>query len=258
MTNRLSTTIFSILLIVFGFNYASACTIVMVSDQNNAIAGSNEDSYIVLTKIWFEPGNKGEYSRVCLGYDFNENSLQGGMNEMGLFIDGNALGPKGWKSDPKKMNFDEKLFDAILATCTTLEDVKRFFNKYNIRALNNARFPVMDKSGASMVVEWHNGEVTFLESEKNYQVATNFIGSDYINKEKPCWRYSNAIQVLEKNNKANIENVKNALMSARQDNEHAKTVYSFICDLKKGEIYVYNWHDFENPIEFVLNEEIAN
>lgn len=257
MIHRLNPIILYILLVIFGFNDSNACTIVMLSDQYNAIAGSNEDSYIVLTKIWFEPGKNGEYSRVCLGYDFGENSLQGGMNEMGLFIDGNALGPKDWKPDPGKMEFDGKLLDTILAECATVQDVKRFFNKYNVRALNSARFPVMDKSGASMVVEWYNEEVTFLESEKNYQVATNFIGSDYINRKKPCWRYNNAVKVLEKNNEANIENVKNALFSARQDNEHAITVYSFICDLKKGEIYVYNWHDFENSIKYVLNEEIA-
>lgn len=127
----------------------------------------------------------------------------------------------------------------------------------NVKALNNARFPVMDKSGTSMVVEWYNGKVIFLESEKNYQIATNFTGSEYLDKEKPCPRYNNAIEVLKKNNKASVENVKNALLSARQNNEHAKTVYSFICDLKNGETYVYNWHDFENPIKYVLNEEIA-
>lgn len=246
--------IIGLLMAFWAYGSASPCTIVMLSDQNNAIAGSNEDSYIVFTKIWFEPGSNGEYSKICLGYDFNDNSIQGGMNEMGLFIDGNALGPKGWKADPDKIDFKGKLFNTILANCASVEDVKQFFNKYNVKALNNARFPVMDKSGASMVVEWYNGKVVFLESEKSYQVATNFVGSEYLNKEKPCWRYNNSIAVLEKNNIANIENVKNALGSAKQNNKHAKTVYSFVCDLKKGEVSIYNWQNFDTPVKFTMKE----
>jgi hypothetical protein len=48
-----------------------------------------------------------------------------------------------------------------------------------------------------MIVEWFNGEVVFLETEKPYQVATNFVGSKYIGKEKPCRRYNKAVEILE-------------------------------------------------------------
>lgn len=236
--------------------HSFACTSVMVSDKNNSIAGSNEDSFIILTKLWFVPGEEGQYSRVCLGYELNGSSLQGGMNEMGLFIDGNALGPKNWKADPNKLNFQGSLLESILAKCATVEDVIAFFKKYNVKALNDARFPVMDKTGASMVVEWFNDQVTFLRSDKNYQVATNFVGSKYSDLNAPCWRYKNAMNVLQTNSNASVENVRKALVSSHQNDNHIKTVYSYICDLKKGDIYIYNWHNFNDVVKFNLTEQI--
>lgn len=65
------------------------------------------------------------------------------------------------------------LLDRILATCEDIEEVQEFFNTYNTPELDQARIPVMDKSGASMIVEWYNGDVTFLETKKTHQISTN-------------------------------------------------------------------------------------
>jgi tetratricopeptide (TPR) repeat protein len=34
------------------------------------------------------------------------------------------------------------------------------------------------------------------------------------------------------------------------------TIYSYICDLKKGDIYVYNFHNFEDVVKISLEEEL--
>ena len=57
------------------------------------------------------------------------------------------------------------LLDQLLAKCATLEEVKDFFRTYNVPGLDQARIPVMDRSGASMVVEWYGGKVVFLEGK---------------------------------------------------------------------------------------------
>jgi len=228
----------------------------MASGPGIALAGSNEDSFFPLTLLWFTPASEGSFARVTLGYKLMRNSVQGGMNEKGLFVDGNALGAQGWKADETKSGLMVPLLDYILANCADVEEVKEFFRQYNIPALDRARIPVMDKSGASMIVEWYQGQVVFLESDQSYQVATNFVGSAYTDREKPCWRYNKAVETLDKEATYSLGTVRNALAASHQEGENSRTVYSFICDMRKGEIYVYNYHDFSRSVIFKLEEEV--
>ncbi|HUS86321.1 MAG TPA: tetratricopeptide repeat protein [Bacteroidales bacterium] len=232
------------------------CTIIMVSGSNTALAGSNEDSVFPLTMVWYVPASGNYYARVCFGYKMIFNSIQGGMNEKGLFVDGNSLGKQGWKQNETKKTLIGPLLDMILATCANIEEVKEFFNTYNTPVLDQARIPVMDKSGASMIVEWYNGDVVFLETDETYQVATNFVGSKYIGTEKPCWRYNRAVEHLGTKDSYSVEVVRDALDATHVEVDNSITVYSFICDLKNGDIYVCNYHDYNNPLKFNLKEEI--
>ncbi len=234
-----------------------ACTIIMVSDSSVALAGSNEDSSFPLTKLWVIPATEGSYGRICLGYKMLMNSVQGGMNEKGLFLDGNSLSNQGWELDKNKKTLLAPLLDKLLATCANIEEVKEFFNTYNTPGLDRARIPVMDSSGASMIVEWHNGKVVFLETDKPYQVSTNFIGSKYIGREKPCWRYNKAIEMLQDKETFSINTVRDALDATHVESKFSSTVYSFICDLRKGEVTIYNYYDFSKPIKFNLKEELG-
>lgn len=247
----------TIILIVILKTESYSCTIIMVSDSKVTFAGSNEDSTFPLTILWFVPATEKNYGRICLGYKMMMNSIQGGMNEKGLFLDGNSLSKQGWKSDENKKALFGSLLDRLLATCANIEEVKEFFNTYNIPALDQARIPVMDRSGASIIVEWHNGKVVFLETDKSYQVATNFVGSKYIGSEKPCRRYNKAIEMLQDKETFSLNTVRDALDVTHQESKYSSTVYSFICDLQEGEIYVYNYYDFSKPIKFNLKEELC-
>lgn len=82
----------TLVLVIISKTGSYSCTIIMVSDSKVTLAGSNEDSVFPLTLLWFVPASENNYARVCLGYKMIFNSVQGGMNEMGLFLDGNSLG----------------------------------------------------------------------------------------------------------------------------------------------------------------------
>jgi hypothetical protein len=235
---------------------AYSCTILMVRGNGVSIAGSNEDFLNPLTMMWFIPSSDKYYARVCFGFNMIMTSTQGGMNEHGLFVDGNSLGKQGWEPDENKKNFMGSVLDQLLATCRTVDEVKDFFSNYNCPVLDAARIPVMDRSGASMIVEWYNGEVVFLESGKDYQISTNFIGSKYRDIEKPCWRYNKADSLLKKQSSFSVSMVRDVLDETHVEGPGSVTLYSFICDLKKGDIYVYNFHDFSNPLKFSFSEEI--
>ncbi len=231
------------------------CTIVMVARDGKALAGSNEDFSYPVSMIWFVPGSRDTYGRVYLGFKMLSDSVQGGMNEKGLFLDANSVARRSWKPDKSKKPYYGQLFEEILTTCATVEDVKKLFNTYDITALAAARIPVMDKSGASMIVEWYDGKVIFIETEEQYQVATNFIESQYPGK-KPCRRYNTAMKILRDNSASSVEFIRDILASTYQQRPHSVTNYSFICDLKHGDIYLYNYHDYSVVKKFNLADEL--
>jgi hypothetical protein len=232
------------------------CTVILVSDSTVALAGSNEDFTFPLTIVWYVPAKENSYARVCLGYNMIFNSVQGGMNEKGLFVDGNSVGKHGWEADENKDTPFGSVLDRLLATCANVEEVKEYFNTYNVPALDAARIPVMDKSGAKMIVEWHDGEVVFLETDKAYQVATNFVGSKYIGREKPCWRYNKAVEIMDVADTLSVDCIRDALDATQLNSSRSTTLYSLICDLQSGDIYVYNYHDFSKCLRFNLEEEL--
>ena len=87
-----------ILLILMPFTPSEACTMIMVAKKGVLLAGNNEDWKNPKTYVWFVPASEKAYGRVCFGFDRGFGYAQGGMNDQGLFIDGNALSPTGWKA----------------------------------------------------------------------------------------------------------------------------------------------------------------
>jgi hypothetical protein len=86
--------------------------------------------------VTFIPAKDPFYGRIVFGYD--DAPVQGGMNDQGLFIDGNALAPTGWKPDPEKPVFRGNVMMTILATCATCGEVEDFFSRSNFPALERA------------------------------------------------------------------------------------------------------------------------
>ena len=229
------------------------CTIVMASRDGLILAGNNEDRNHPQTIVTFIPASSGYYGRVVFGYD--DAPVQGGMNDQGLFIDGNALAPTGWTPEPGKPLFGGSVMMTILATCATCKDVEALFGKSNVSALGRARFPVADRTGASMVIEYGQGRVQFVKSDAWYQIATNFVMSNVKDGNYPCWRYRAADKIMSGAKELSVDLIREALEKTRQEG-NARTVYSNVYDLKKGLIYVYNLGDFEDALVMDLAEEL--
>ena len=229
------------------------CTIVMAARNGLVLAGNNEDRNHLKTIVTFIPPKDKYYGRIVFGYD--DAPMQGGMNDQGLFVDGNSLAPTGWKADPNKPMIAGNIIIVMLATCATCEDVKAFFEKSNFPVLEKARFPVADSSGASMVVEYGQGRVQFVRSDTWYQIATNFVMSNVKDGKYPCERYGTADTMLSESKELSPELVRKVLDAAHQEGT-SLTVYSNIYDLKKGIIHIYNLRDFEEAVVMNLSEEL--
>lgn len=229
------------------------CTIVMAARNGLVLAGNNEDRNHPQTIVTFMPASGSYYGRVIFGYD--DAPIQGGMNDQGLFIDGNRLAPTGWQPDPAKQEFRGNTMMVILGTCATCEDVKDFFEKHNVRGLARARFPVADRTGASMVVEYGQGRVQFAKSETWYQIATNFVISNIKDGNYSCWRYNAADKIMSGAKELTVDLIREVLDKTHQEGR-SLTVYSNIYDLKKGIIYLYNLRNFEDVVAMNLAEEL--
>jgi hypothetical protein len=236
-----------------GFSDSFGCTIVMAARNGLVLVGNNEDRNHPKTIVTFLPATSGYYGRIVFGFD--DGPVQGGMNDQGLFIDGNALAPTGWKPDPSKPTFRGNVMMIILGTCATCDEVKAFFEKSNFYALERARFPVADRSGASMVVEYGQGRVQFVRSSTWYQIATNFVMSNVSDGNYPCWRYRAADKILSEAKELNRDLVRDVLEKTHLEGE-SLTVYSNIYDLKNGLIYLYNLRNFQEAMIFNLAEEL--
>jgi tetratricopeptide (TPR) repeat protein len=248
---------FTLILILLFFSAypAEGCTIIMVAQGKIVLAGNNEDWSNPKTKIWFIPASKGECGRVCVGFD--DMFPQGGMNDQGLFMDANALNPTGWKPEEGKSTFEGDLIDRILAECATVEEAIAFCSKYNIPDLAHARFPVADQTGASMVIEYGQGKVQYVRKTGVYQIATNFVISNVKGEDYPCTRYRIADKMLINAKDISPDLVRAVLSATHQEGQYP-TVYSNMCDLKNGVLYLYNFHNFEEVRQFHLDAELKN
>jgi len=232
---------------------SQGCTVVMAARDSLVLVGNNEDRNHPQTIVIFKPATEKYHGSIIFGYD--DTPIQGGMNDQGLFIDANALAPTGWKSDPNKPPFGGSVMLFVLTTCATCENVKAFFEKYNVPALEKAQFPVADRSGASMVVEYGQGRVQFLRSNAWYQIATNFVMSNIKDEGYPCARYRTADTMLSEAPELSPDLIRKILDKTHQEG-NALTVYSNIYDLKKGTIRIYNLRNFEEVVIMDLAEEL--
>jgi hypothetical protein len=231
----------------------SGCTIVMAARNGLVLAGNNEDRNHPKTVVTFVPASGKYYGRVVFGYD--DAPVQGGMNDQGLFIDGNALAPTGWTPEPDKPTLGGFVMTTILSTCATCKDVQALFERSSSPALERARFPVADRTGASMVVEFGQGRVQFVKSDAWYQIATNFVMSNVKDGNYPCWRYRAADKIMSGAKELSLDLIRDVLEKTHQEG-NSLTVYSNIYDLKQGTIYVYNLRNFEEVVVLNLAEEL--
>ncbi len=244
----------SVVLFFSGFQYAFPCTMVMVAKGDMMLAGNNEDYKNPNTKMWVYPASKGEYGRVCFGFD--DGFTQGGMNDRGLFIDGNALSRTDWKADPAKPDYKgANLMDHILAHCATVDEAIAFFKKYNFDSLRWAKFPIADAQGGSVVVEWGRGKLQCIKRTGRYQVSTNFVQSDFKPGNYPCARYKMAEKILGATDTVSIALVRSVLSATHSEYKYP-TLYSNIYDLKNKKVYLYNFHNFEEVVTIDLEEAL--
>jgi penicillin V acylase-like amidase (Ntn superfamily) len=168
MVKRFLNSIIGLMLLTVNSS-TDACTIIMLSKNDVVLVGNNEDARDPYTCYWIIPPSNDEYGRICFGFTDPFENPQGGLNDQGLFIDANAIASTGWQPVEGKPDFKGSVMEHILAYCANVEEAIAFFKENNVRYLNNGRFPIADRTGASVVVEYHRAKSSFSEKMETFR-----------------------------------------------------------------------------------------
>lgn len=235
-----------ILLLLFTCLLFSSTTFVGVKGKN-VYAASNENSVDANAYIKFSPADGDDYGVIY--FCNNDEKAIGGVNTKGLFANLTPCPRMQIKPDPKKETLWGNLLENILQSCANVDDVITLANKYNLYDLHEAQIMVGDKSGAAVILE---GEA-IVHREENYLLMSNFYHTNPDLEDLPLERYEIAEKMLN-NTKIGIDNFVQILAATKRELT-SPTIFSYIVDLRKGQLHLYNFHNFEN--ETILNIDDA-
>jgi len=228
---------------------AFPCTVFCVSDGKNVFAGNNEDYFDPATRMWFVPAEKGKHGRVYFG--FANGFPQGGMNDAGLFFDGLALEREDVSSELP--SFDGNLSDRAMAECASVEEVVTLFGKYDRDFLAQAQLLFADRTGDAAVIEGN----AVIRKKGRYLASTNFrVSKTSSSAPHTCDRYRISSRMLGAEGEVSVELCRRVLAATHQE-APAATLYSNVCDLTRGKVHLYHFHDYDNPVVVDLAEELA-
>jgi len=105
-----------------------------------------------------------------------------------------------------------------------------------------------DKEGNSILINPKG----ITEKKGDFQVNSN---CNMINGKLSCRRPEIANEMLSGSKENNVEFLKKILDKTHQEGE-LNTLYSTVCDLKKGIIYVYLFHDYHMVYTINLKSEL--
>lgn len=233
------------------------CTGFTASNENLVLVGNNEDlSVLADPQLRIYPPSEGSYGRVVFyckwPFPFYNGrySAFGGMNDQGLFFDiysTPTLEPTNPSNNP---TYNGDIFAYCIRTCANVDEVVDVFNSYYIPYMDEIQGFFVDKTGNAVIIEGDD----FVHKSGSYQVVTNFLQTRPDLGGYPCWRYETATSMLEDMTDFSIDDFRNICEAVHMDRIYLPgfildTIYSNICDLNQGIMYIYFFHDFDKFIE---------
>lgn len=232
--------IFSLTLVFFAFISVpiQACTIFVLTDAKRALFCNNEDYSNPVTRIWFVPPGDGFYGCVYIGFD--NGWVQGGLNTEGLAFDWVAGYMEEWESSVGMKSVRGNPSERMLETCTTIKDAITFYRKHWEPDFARAKILVADRTGASAVIGAKDGK---LQVEQAHQSRGFGYGVRTLKK------------MLKKQPEPTVAKGFEILRACVQEGHNA-TKYSYIFDLKPGEIFLFRFSKWTKDVKLKLSVEL--
>jgi len=178
-----------------------------------------------------------------------------GMNECGVAIAQNAVPRRNFPKDPNKPTLlNSQIVRLVLDHAKDVDEALTLIQQYNIDFADvSVHFHVADVSGKSAIVEYVDGGISIIRSEKNWQVSTNYLFSEAL--QPDCWRYKKASESLTRE-QGDITNEQ--AMGILQGTSQQHTTWSVVYNLSTGGINLVMGKDYDQVHNFKLSMESQN
>ena len=251
-----------VLLLLLVSGSAIACTGFTCSHNGTTLVGNNEDlSLLAEPRLTIIPPSVGDYGRVVFyckwpyPFDTGSYTIFGGMNDQGLFFDIYSTPYHTITNPSNKPTYTQDIFDYCIRRCKTVDEVVAVFNCYYVPYMDEIQGFFVDKAGNSVIVEGNE----LIYKKGDFQVVTNFLQSQPELGGYRCWRYDTATDMLEHMTEFSVAYFKQVSDSVHFEEMPLSTfmldtIYSDICDLTNGTMYLYFFHDYAHVMEIKLPE----
>ncbi len=248
-----------LLLTLQGLRPAHPCSGFTAHDGQTVLAGQNEDYYGeswqtgMETRIWFVPSEGGKYG--CVAWGFANLYPQGGMNDQGLFWDGFATAEHTVDGTGVETFTIDTLVETMQVSATVSEAIL-YLRTFDLEPiLGPAQLFFADRFGDSVVFDGSHVD----EASGDFQVVTNWLFHYPELGAYPCWRYDVMTDMMENGLELTVDYFASIANAAHQGYlfDQIYTRYSTIGELNRGVFHLYYNLDYENPITFVLEDELA-
>lgn len=254
------------------------CTCFVVkNEQDEILYGRNFDySYSPTLQVFTEPENG--YASVStvnlsfIGYS-EENLPEGsvfnkfltlaapylpcdGMNEKGVAIASLSVPKAEAPYDSHKITLNiSTAMRLVLDKAATVDEAVELLQKYNIYFSYDiaGHYLISDASGKSVLVEYYDNELQIVETDSNYQIASNFIAYDGVNIGSggtEFQRYDTVEkEILDNNGVLNDEEAVSLLAEVGVwDGDIDKLQWSVVYNLTTGEVHFFSHRNTDNVI----------
>jgi tetratricopeptide (TPR) repeat protein len=212
-----------------------------------------------ITIIWFEPAKDWKFGYMCFGFQggwpkFEGYQWEGAVNEKGLFYDFATTEEEKVPRDPDKPD-SWGLSAKIIEECSTVDEAIQVFSEYNFKdGVWKGHYLIGDRFGNSAIIE----PLGVIRSEYSYQIATNFLLSKTDPETSKDPRYRLASIMFEQSDTISLDLFRRILADTHMEtyNGSSGTIYSYIHDLAKGDVYIYSFHDYDRVVKLNIHDEL--
>jgi tetratricopeptide (TPR) repeat protein len=180
---------------------------------------------------------------------------EGAVNEKGLFYDFATTDEVKVPRDPNKPD-SWGLSGKMITECSTVDEAIKLFSEYNFKdGVWKGHYLIGDRFGNSAIIE----PLAVIRRDRKYQVATNFLQSKTDPETSTDPRYRLASKLFEQSDTISVDLFRRILDDTHMEEYNGSftaTLYSYIHDLAKGDVYIYNFHNYDNVVKLNIHEEL--
>lgn len=224
--------------------------------QDRILIGNNEDNLKTLNDpvVKVFPAEPGRYGCILVGFE-QQGFGHGGFNDQGLFYDWFSAPRSNWRSFNSREEFPGFEPEDMLYRCKDVEEAIAFLYRYNLRIFEQNHVFLADTKGNVAAVEWGDDDLVVVRMENDHFAITNFLLNNPSKGGHPCSRYETADSMVQQQ-PPSVGWYTQILTAVHMNYSTVETRYSNIYELKKGNIYNFDTHNFHESLKFNLTEEL--